>query len=236
MSEVKLTIAGREYTVACAEGEESHVAMLGSQIDAKLQELGGNLAPQESQNLVFGGLLIADELHEARKAASAKQVELEAKITSLEASSREAKLALGQRDELTLTVTRLEQELDGLQSAHQRHSAEVDDMRAELEQRREQAQTATDEQEKLAAQVAELARERDGLAAQIENKDLLLRKANDHIDELKAAAAATTPAAGAFPVTAGSSSDDPDLAPALERFAELLETCADKLESKTASS
>lgn len=234
MSEVTLTIAGREYTVACAEGEEPHVAMLGSQIDAKLQELGGNLASQESQNLVFGGLLIADELHEARMAASARQAELEAKITSLKESSHEAKLAIGQRDELTLTVTRLEQELDGLQSAHQRHSAEVDDLRSELEQRREQAQTATDEQEKLAAQVAELARERDGLAAQIENKDLLLQKANDHIDELKAAAA-KTPAAGAFPVSAGTSTDDPDLAPALERFADLLETCADKLESKAAS-
>ena len=234
MSEVKLTIAGREYTVACAEGEESHVAMLGSQIDAKLKELGGNLAPQESQNLVFGGLLIADELHEAKKTASARQAELEAKITTLEEGSREAERAIGQRDELTQTVTKLEQELDGLQSAHQRHSAEVDDLRSELEQRREQAQSAANEQEKLAAQVAELTRERDGLATQIHNKDLLLQKANDHIDKLKAAAA-MTPASGAFPISTGSSSEDPDLAPALERFAELLETCADKLESKAAN-
>ncbi len=47
------------------------------------------------------------------------------------------------------------------------------------------------------------------------------------IEELSAAQAASS--------TAKPLTDDPDLAPALERFAQLLENCADKLETKAAS-
>jgi len=56
-----------------------------------------------------------------------------------------------------------------------------------------------------------------------EEREALTRR----IEELSAAQAA---ASTASPLT-----DDPDLALALERFAELLENCADKLETKAAS-
>lgn len=56
-----------------------------------------------------------------------------------------------------------------------------------------------------------------------EERDALMKR----IEELSAAHAETT--------AANSLTDDPDLAPTLERFAELLENCADKLETKAAS-
>ncbi len=63
MSQVKLSVGGRSYTVSCADGEEAHVADLGASIDARIAQLGPNT---ETQNLLFGGLLLADELHELR--------------------------------------------------------------------------------------------------------------------------------------------------------------------------
>ena len=65
MSNVTLTIGGRHYTVACAEGEEAHIATLGRSIDGKLSGIA-NLANQsEARTLLFAALLLADELYEA---------------------------------------------------------------------------------------------------------------------------------------------------------------------------
>lgn len=68
MSNVTLQIGGRDYTVACAEGEEAHVGMLGRLIDRKLSAMG-NGSQNEVRTLLFATLLLADELYEARKQA-----------------------------------------------------------------------------------------------------------------------------------------------------------------------
>ncbi|ALE16279.1 hypothetical protein AMC99_00980 [Altererythrobacter epoxidivorans] len=67
MSQVTLQIAGRNYTVACADGEEAQVRHLGQVIDEKLAKLGGNLSNAPAQNLLFAALLLADEVDESRK-------------------------------------------------------------------------------------------------------------------------------------------------------------------------
>ena len=68
MSNVNLTIGGRSYTVACAEGEERHVLGLGSLIDSKLAAMGDMTGQAETRTLLFAALLLADELHEAQGA------------------------------------------------------------------------------------------------------------------------------------------------------------------------
>jgi len=65
MSNVTLQIGGRDYTVACAEGEEAHVTALGRMIDQKVQTMGG-ASQNEPRQLLFAALLLADELHEAQ--------------------------------------------------------------------------------------------------------------------------------------------------------------------------
>ena len=65
MSNVTLSIGGRSFTVACAEGEEAHVLDLGKSIDAKLATMDGMSGQTESRMLLFAALLLADELHEA---------------------------------------------------------------------------------------------------------------------------------------------------------------------------
>jgi cell division protein ZapA len=65
MSNVTLHIGGRDYAVACAEGEEAHVTSLGALIDEKIQAMGGG--HNEPRQLLFAALLLADELYEARQ-------------------------------------------------------------------------------------------------------------------------------------------------------------------------
>lgn len=65
MSNVTLRIGGRDYTMACAAGEEDHVRALGAMIAGKVEELGMN-AQGEARQLLFAALLLADELHDIR--------------------------------------------------------------------------------------------------------------------------------------------------------------------------
>ena len=66
MSNVTVTIGGRNYTVACAAGEEQHIEMLGRSIDGKLQDVSNMSGQSEARTLLFAALLLADELHEVR--------------------------------------------------------------------------------------------------------------------------------------------------------------------------
>lgn len=66
MSNVTLQIGGRSYLVACAAGEEDRVQELGQMIEDKVRELGP-AGHNETRLLLFAALLLADELHEARK-------------------------------------------------------------------------------------------------------------------------------------------------------------------------
>ena len=71
MSNVSLTIGGRQFTVACAVGEEDHVRELGRAIDSRLDAMGDPRGQNESRMLLFAALLLADELHEAKSAPPA---------------------------------------------------------------------------------------------------------------------------------------------------------------------
>lgn len=172
MSEVRLLVGGREYTVGCAEGEEAHVTRLGEAVDAKLQQLGSNLTARDAQNLLFAALLLADELDEQRRAAS----EAAGLGDRVDGTAEEVRQAMAERDD----------EIERLRAAHQDAEVDAAAARAEIE---------------------------------------TLRK---EIEELKAGRPAASPAPDLF--------RDPDLAPALERFADLLENCAEKLESKATTS
>jgi cell division protein ZapA len=62
-----LTINGRNYDVACEDGQESHLRKLAAHIDqtvGKLVESVGQVG--ESRLLVMAGLMIADDLFDAR--------------------------------------------------------------------------------------------------------------------------------------------------------------------------
>lgn len=71
MSNVSLSVGGRDYVVACAPGEEEHLADLGRMIDAKLASLPLSATQGETRALLFAALLLADDLHELHSAQAA---------------------------------------------------------------------------------------------------------------------------------------------------------------------
>jgi cell division protein ZapA len=66
MADVRLMIAGREYIVTCKDGEEARLETLGKLVDAKAREAGGAGGLNESRQLLFAGLLLADQLHDIK--------------------------------------------------------------------------------------------------------------------------------------------------------------------------
>jgi cell division protein ZapA len=66
MGNVTLSIGGRIFTLASADGEEAHVARLGRLIDEKAAASGA-AGQTETRMLLFAALMMADELHELRK-------------------------------------------------------------------------------------------------------------------------------------------------------------------------
>ena len=104
MSTVTLSIGPKNYTVACADGQEAHIQSLGAMIAERYARLGSARAPLEAQNLLFAALFLADELAEARKQAapepapaapdrSAEVEALRATIADLEQELAEARKA-----------------------------------------------------------------------------------------------------------------------------------------------
>ena len=70
MPDMRLTIAGRIYSVTCQPGEEQHLARLGSMLDAAARKAGATGGLTETRALLFAGLLLADELAETQDRAA----------------------------------------------------------------------------------------------------------------------------------------------------------------------
>ena len=69
MAQVEVTINGRGYTVACEAGQEGHLEQLAAVLDSRVTELAGTMGQLgDARLLVMAGLLLADELEEARGA------------------------------------------------------------------------------------------------------------------------------------------------------------------------
>jgi cell division protein ZapA len=68
MGQVTVEIAGRTYPLSCRDGDEPHLAALAAGIAEKAERLAGQLgAMSEPRLLLMAALMIADELHEAKK-------------------------------------------------------------------------------------------------------------------------------------------------------------------------
>jgi cell division protein ZapA len=69
MAQVNATIAGRQFRLACEDGQEEHLLKLAKDIDARIDELRGKFGEIGDTRLtVMAALTVADELAEtARK-------------------------------------------------------------------------------------------------------------------------------------------------------------------------
>ena len=72
MTEVSIHINGRDYAVACEDGEEEHLLRLGRYIDKRVKDLARQVGQiGEAPLLVMTALVVADELSEANDRAQA---------------------------------------------------------------------------------------------------------------------------------------------------------------------
>ncbi len=65
MTAVRLMIGGRDYDVACDDGQENHLRQLGRALDQRIREIVG--APgqiPETQSLLLAALTLMDELQD----------------------------------------------------------------------------------------------------------------------------------------------------------------------------
>jgi cell division protein ZapA len=212
MNTLQLTVGGRSFAIAVQPDQEAHVHHLAAQIDAKFQQL----APRYSQNLLFATLQLADDLHRSQLAWSQAKEEVQHAIAGNADIKREADLAIGQSDKLKRRITELEEELGNLQSSIQQDANKYNDLIADNERFKIAVLEADAERDRLQGELASTRRERDALERQLAEAPLR-EPQQGFLDP------ATSPV-------------DPELAPALERFAELLENCVVKLEGAAPTS
>ena len=68
MTQVEITINGRQYRVACEDGQETHLTNLANYFDNKMSSLVKEVGQiGDTSLMVMAGLLIADELSDANQ-------------------------------------------------------------------------------------------------------------------------------------------------------------------------
>jgi cell division protein ZapA len=66
MSQISITINGRDYSIVCDDGQEQHLSRLSEYLDSRVTELVDSVGQiGEARLLLMVALLIADELSDA---------------------------------------------------------------------------------------------------------------------------------------------------------------------------
>ncbi len=90
MPEVKVTIGGRDFDVACQQGEEHFLRAAAGMLDTEAQVIMGQIGRMpESRMLLMAGLMLADKtasMEDQLRLAQEKLDALEAEIASLRAN------------------------------------------------------------------------------------------------------------------------------------------------------
>ena len=66
MAEIDVTVNGRDYRIACEDGEEDHLMQIAEHIDRHARDLAGTLGQVgEARLMLMAGLLVGDELSDS---------------------------------------------------------------------------------------------------------------------------------------------------------------------------
>lgn len=77
MAEVTLTIDGRNYGIACDDGQERRLQQLGAYVDQRLREVSGAGAANKAQSMVLASLVLADEVFDLNDRLGKAQQDVE---------------------------------------------------------------------------------------------------------------------------------------------------------------
>ena len=91
MSHVSVTIHGRQYRMACEDGQEDHLLRLAKDLDQRIEQLQTSFgAIGDMRLIVMAALTLGDELSEAAKRLRRLEEELSALQDARVASSERA--------------------------------------------------------------------------------------------------------------------------------------------------
>jgi len=126
MAQVKVTISGRVYRMACDDGQEERLAGLARDLEHRIEALRSSFGEVGDQRLtVMAALMLADELHEARRQLAGVEGET-AELRDAQAGvdekaqEREGEAARA----LTAAAERIERITRALRSSRNREPAE----------------------------------------------------------------------------------------------------------------
>ncbi len=93
MSSVNVTINGKNYRMACEEGQEDHLRSLAEKLDSYVGQLKGSFGEIGDQRLtVMAGILVTDELTELKKRFEKMEREL-SKLSAKDEAKDEERLS-----------------------------------------------------------------------------------------------------------------------------------------------
>ena len=94
MSQVNATIAGRNFRLACEDGQEEHLARLAKEVDTRIIDLRAKFGEIGDTRLtVMAALMVADELAEAARKMRLLEEEIAALQDARVVASDRAKAA-----------------------------------------------------------------------------------------------------------------------------------------------
>ena len=77
MAQINVDVNGRPYAVGCEDGQEAHLQELAKLFDHQVRQISQDMGQLGDTRLfLMGGLLLADELLDARSRLAALQVEV----------------------------------------------------------------------------------------------------------------------------------------------------------------
>jgi len=118
MAQVSLTNNGRQFRMACDDGQEEHLLKLAADVNAKVEQLKGAFGEIGDTRLtVMASIMVADEAAETRRRLKAAEAELTAlrearALLAERAEAREASMAAA-LNHAAETIERLTDKLNG---------------------------------------------------------------------------------------------------------------------------
>ena len=114
MAQVTVTIDGKQYRMACDEGQEEHLMELASRFDRYVTHLKGSFGEIGDQRLtVMAGIMVMDELAELQKRVRG----MESEIATLRKTRDDALVKADKNDAvLTGALSTLAERMEGLAS------------------------------------------------------------------------------------------------------------------------
>lgn len=106
MAQLNVSIAGKIYRMACADGEEQHLESLATEFDRRvsdMQEAFGQIGDLRLH--VMAALTVLDELQDARKRLAEGEAEMRAVRTALAGGDQRIAAAEGQAAEALIKVS-----------------------------------------------------------------------------------------------------------------------------------